>query len=88
MGRIIGRGIEALIKFIKKCRDAGGVPIIRTKYGGVRLPHNSVVVACWGRGDVVKGGTITDIPPDLIDELEKTKGDWKWLLERYGGGVY
>lgn len=82
MGRILGSGTSKLKEFIEKCLAAGGVPIVRTKYGGRRLPGNSVVVACWGKGEEVPGGTITDIPPHLIEEMEKRPGDWKWLRER------
>lgn len=84
MGKILGRGLEAIRNFITKCRAAGGIPVFRTKYGGKRLPGNAVIAACWGKGDVVKGGTITDVPPDIIAEMEKTKGDWKWLAQRLG----
>ena len=86
MGRILGRGLEALREFIRKCVAAGGVPIFRTKYGGKRLPGNAVIAACWGKGKEVPGGTITDVPPDIIAEMEKRTGDWKWLAERLGVG--
>ncbi|MHC1627549.1 MAG: hypothetical protein ACXQTI_01795 [Candidatus Nezhaarchaeales archaeon] len=84
MGRVIGRGLEAIREFIRRCLGAGGVPIFRTKYGGKRLPGNTVIAACWGAGDKVKGGMITDVPPDIITEMEKRVGDWKWLAERLG----
>jgi len=84
MARVIGRGLEAIRDFISKCLAAGGVPIFRTKYGGRRLPGNAVIAACWGAGDKVKGGTITDVPPDILAEMEKRVGDWKWLAERLG----
>ena len=80
MGRILGSGVEALKSFARKCLDAGGVPIFRPRYGGRRLPENSVIVACWGKGNVVKGGTVTHVPTDVIEKMEKTKGDYKWLL--------
>ena len=80
MSRTIGTGLMALKEFARKCLDAGGVPIFRTKYGGKKLPDNSVIAACWGKGDVVKGGTVTEVPPEIIDKMEKTKGDYKWLL--------
>ena len=77
---ILGEGLSALKDFARRCLDAGGVPIFRTKYGGRRLPNNAVIAACWGKGDVVKGGTITNVPIDVIEKMEKTKGDYKWLL--------
>ena len=39
MGRVLGRGLEAIRSFIARCTAAGGVPIFRTKYGGKRLPR-------------------------------------------------
>ncbi len=84
MGRVLGSGVEKLREFISRCLAAGGIPIIRTKYGGRRLPEGSVVVACWGKGKEVPGGTITNVPADIIEEAEKRIGDWKWLSERLG----
>ncbi len=83
MAKTIGSGVGALKEFARKCLAAGGVPIFRTRYGGKRLPNNSVIAACWGKGDVVKGGTITDVPLDVIEKMEKTRGDYKWLVETY-----
>jgi len=84
MGRVLGSGLSALRDFIERCLRAGGVPIIRTRYGGRRLPGNAVVVACWGKGKEVPGGTITDIPADILSELERRVGDWRWLAQRLG----
>lgn len=83
MARVIGSGLDAVKEFIRKCLAAGGVPIFRTKYGGKRLPENSVIAACWGKGNVVKGGTIKNVPSHIIDKMEKTTSDYKWLLETY-----
>lgn len=84
MARILGHGLEAIRSFISKCVAAGGVPIFRTKYGGKRLPNNSVIAACWGKGKEVPGGTILNVPSEVISEMEKRTGDWKWLSERLG----
>jgi len=84
MGKVLGSGLEAIRRFISECLSAGGIPIFRTKYGGRRLKGNSVVAACWGAGDKVPGGTITDVPPDIIAEMERRVGDWKWLASRLG----
>jgi len=83
MAREIGSGLAALRDFANRCLAAGGVPIFRTKYGGKRLPNNSVVAACWGKGDVVKGGTVTNVPIDVIEKMEATRGDYKWLVQSY-----
>jgi hypothetical protein len=87
MTRVLGSGIEALRDFVEKCIRAGGVPIIRTRYGGRRFPENKVVVACWGKGKEVPGGTILNVPSDIIEEAEKQVGDWKWLVKRLGISV-
>lgn len=82
MGRKIGSGLEAVKEFARRCLAAGGVPMFRTKYGGKRL-ENAVVAACWGKGDVVKGGTITNVPLEIIERMERETGDYKWLVEAY-----
>jgi len=82
MGRVLGSGVSALKSFLERCLAAGGIPIFRTKYGGKRLPGNAVIAACWGKGEEVPGGTITDVPSHIIEEMEKRPGDWKWLRER------
>jgi len=81
---MIGSGIDALRSFITRCTSAGGVPIFKTKYGGKRLPNNAVIAACWGKGKEVPGGTITNVPEDIITEMEHRTGDWKWLSEKLG----
>jgi len=53
------------------------VPIIRTKYGGKPLPNSSVIVACWGHGNEVRGGEITNIPADVLQRLSMTKDKYK-----------
>jgi len=83
MVKVIGRGLEGIREFIRKCIEAGGTPIFRTKYG-LRKFRDRVVAACWGAGEKVEGGTIVDVPPDIIAEMEEKVGDWKWLAERLG----
>jgi len=84
MANVIGRGLDAIRSFINRCLAAGGTPIFRTRYGGKRLPNNRVIAACWGAGKTVHGGTIEDVPPEIIERMEKERGDWKWLKESLG----
>jgi hypothetical protein len=77
MANVIGSGVEALRSWVAQCNSAGGVPIIRTKYGGKPLPNSSVIVACWGHGSEVRGGEITNIPPDVLQRLSMTKDKYK-----------
>lgn len=79
MANILGSGVGALKSWVAQCESAGGVPIIRTKYGGKPLPNSAVVVACWGHGNQVKGGEITDIPADVLQRLSMTKDKYKLL---------
>jgi len=34
-------------------------------------------VACWGQGATVKGGEVTNIPPDVLQRLSMTKDKYK-----------
>ena len=77
-GHVIGEGVEALKEWIRKCRAAGGRPLIVTKY--VEEYTNAVVVRCWGAGEKVKGGTILNIPPHIIQKIEQTRPRWKALF--------
>jgi hypothetical protein len=77
MANIIGSGVEALRSWVAQCNSVGGVPIIRTKYGGKPLPNSSVIVACWGHGNEVRGGEITNIPADVLQRLSMTKDKYK-----------
>jgi len=82
MAKVLGTGLSAVKAFVERCLAAGGTPIFRTKYGGRRLPNNAVVAACWGKGSEVPGGTITGVPTEIIERMERERGDWKWLRER------
>ncbi len=79
MANVIGSGVDALRSWVAQCNAAGGVPIIRTKYGGKPLPNSSVIVACWGHGNEVRGGEITNISPDVLQRLSMTKDKYKIL---------
>lgn len=80
MTREIGSGIKALEKFIDECESAGGIPQLRTGYGGTEF-DNKLIVACYGKASQVPGGTITDIPKQLIDKCRETNGDYKYIKE-------
>jgi hypothetical protein len=76
----IGSGMGAVREFARRCVEAGGIPIFKTRFGGKRFENNAVVAACWGKANVVKGGKITNVPLDVIEKMEKTRGDYKWIL--------
>jgi hypothetical protein len=76
----IGSGMGAVKEFARRCVEAGGIPIFKTRFGGKRYENNAVVASCWGKASVVKGGKITNVPLDVIEKMEKTRGDYKWIL--------
>jgi hypothetical protein len=91
MVKVLGHGDNALINWMATCRRAGGVPIVKTKYGGVPLdqlfgrkyglrPH-VVLTACWGAGSKVKGGVFDSISDELYRKIVTIKGEWKQLLQ-------
>ncbi len=77
--RVIGKGLEGLAKFIDECFAEGGVPTFVAEYGGVPL-NGKVIVRCYGAGRY-KGGTIVDVPKEVIELILKSRRDWKPLVE-------
>jgi hypothetical protein len=67
--------------FIKLCLNYGGVPVFRTRYAGKRF-DNLVLGVCY-RGRVKAHMWFKNVPSDILDLMERTTGDWRWLLERY-----
>jgi len=81
MPSVIGTGVSALKEFVEKCERAGGVPIIRTRFGGRELDGGSaVIVACWGKGAEVKGGKITGLPRDVFERIDKAPKSMKYKV--------
>jgi len=78
--RIIGRGLEALAKFIEECLKAGGTPTFVAQYGE-RPFADRVIVRCYGAAAKVPGGTIIDVPPDILELIRRSRNDWKVLVE-------
>jgi len=79
MVKVIGKGLEGLAKFIDECFEKGGVPTFVAEYGGVTL-HDKVIVRCYGVGRGF-GGTIVDVPKDVIELILRSRNDWKKLVE-------
>ena len=74
-------GVEGLIRYAIRCRIAGGHPIFRTRFGGVF--RDWVMAVCFGAADKVPVVDIVDVPPDLVEELRRYSGDWRYLRRRY-----
>jgi hypothetical protein len=81
MAKIIGSGDNAVKSFVDQCKTAGGIPIIRDRYGGNELPDGEVVVACWGKASQVPGGTVTNVSPSIRNILNSNvRGKYKQLM--------
>ena len=79
---------ENVKRFILECRADGGIPMFRTHYAGIPFEYagqRAVVAICWGGyGRAPDSVLFFNVPEDIIKELEREKGDWKFLLLRYG----
>jgi pyruvate/oxaloacetate carboxyltransferase len=81
MAKVIGTGDSAVKNFVNQCKAAGGIPIIRDKYGGNEFPNGEVVVACWGKASQVPGGTITNVSSSMRELLSSSvKGKYRQLM--------
>lgn len=83
--------IRELVKYVRKCLLIGGLPMIRTKYIAPfeRPDKRGVMVLCYGRADVMHREWIWAPKADkewsdLVDRLERTVGDYRVVLEKYG----
>lgn len=73
MAKLLGEGATTLDQFVNRCRQAGGVPILRTKYKKRDL-RNAVVVACRGAKEKIPGGVITGVSADQVARYRKARG--------------
>lgn len=88
MAKYIGRGIEALRSWVRKCIEAGGTPTFVAEYAGRPLkgPDGSpaLLVRCFGKADVVSGGTIYGLPADFVERVKVAKKDIQTLARELG----
>ena len=85
MVSIIGSGMAFLRDWAHRCKAAGGIPQVVTKYGGKRWSEitgqpGAVLVRCYGAGRKVKGGLVTHIPEDFIEKAEREVGELSRLI--------
>lgn len=74
---VLGRGVNTMRKFAKECVLAGGSPSFRVlKNKGKE--ENAVIGIC--KGADVRGGTIEDVPREVIEAVKKYKRNVAWLL--------
>jgi len=74
-------------EFILACRRDEGIPMFKTKYGGIpfMIDHSNAVIAiCWAGRDAVDSKVFTDVPGEDLKLLEEGYGDWRRILHKYG----
>lgn len=81
MGNVIGSNLDDLKDLAKKCNRAGGTPSVRTQF--IRPYEDKLIFVCYGPDDV-PGGTVKNIPEDVVDELQEADSKTKKLMEIAG----
>ena len=66
--------------YILACRLEGGVPIFKTRYGGIRFPDHSMLAICWGGADMIPTVAFENVPDEELEKHEKEIGEWKSIL--------
>jgi len=86
--------IKLLVAYVKKCLLLGGLPLIRTRYGGIPLEENDkigVIALCYAPLLAKRVETL-DIYVDKKSEdwkylwkhIDTYLGDWREIIGRYG----
>lgn len=72
--------------FILNCRADEGIPMFKTKFGGLRVwGKHGVLAVCWGgHGNAKDSVVFTDVPDEDIKLIEEGFNDWRRLLQKYG----
>lgn len=74
-------------KFIVACREDEGIPVFQTRFAGIPFEEDGkklVLAKCNFGHDKVGSVVFEDVPKDVFKEIEERKGDWRWLLRKYG----
>ncbi len=85
------QALQILVNRILLCLKAGGIP--RMWLPGIRDDgYVGVDVVCVGKKDVVPTVRVL-APPEqywisILQRMNETKGDWKWILEMAGVSPY
>lgn len=59
--------------------------MFRTRYAGARWDEGMVMAVCYGEEEPPEsGGFFIETPEEDIEQMEKTTGDWRWIVEKYG----
>jgi len=80
---------SSVMNFIESCRNDEGIPIFKTKFAGVPIwsvNGRGVLGICWaGKGKAPDSVVFTNVPDDIYEEIERKKGDWRFLTVKYEG---
>jgi len=87
--------IRELVKYVKECLEIGGLPMIRTEYGGIPFtytkdttPYRGIIALCYGRAEYLPSVNLSapDIGEwkELVDEFTRYAGDYRIVLYKYG----
>lgn len=79
---------EEVVKFIKECIDAKGLPVFRTRYAGNRFEVEgkpAVVASCFGgiKEKEPQTRVFYNVPEKDIELMERFTGDWVYFLSKY-----
>ena len=74
-------GVEKLLRYGVRCRISLGHPVFRTEYGDEKF-RDWVLAVCMGASDRVHAKGI-EVDPEIVEELRRTRGDWKYLVNKY-----
>jgi hypothetical protein len=79
---------EEVVKFIKECIDAKGLPVFRTRYAGKRFEVDgkpAVIASCFGgiKEKEPQTRVFYNVPEKDIMLMERFTGDWVYFLGKY-----
>jgi hypothetical protein len=79
---------EEVVKFIKECIDAKGLPVFRTRYAGKRFEVDgkpAVVASCFGgiKEKEPQSRVFYNVPEKDIILMERYTGDWVYFISKY-----
>jgi len=81
---------DHVVEWIEKCREAGGIPMFRTKYGDIAFLDEKgrpmLMGVCWLRSDEVPSVWFQNVPEKAYKKAANYLGEWRWFLWKYGGG--
>ena len=78
---------KKVVDWILSCRRDEGVPMFKTKFGGVRFKVDgepATMAICWGGLDGAPSVMFTKVPESDIKLIEEGIGDWRKILSKYG----